>query len=438
MTGVHGDFVATRDHAEAMDRADDLTALRDEFNFPHSVAGGLPLIYLCGNSLGLQPKRAVRYVQEELDDWGRLAVDGHQRARRPWLPYHRLATPGLARLSGALPGEVVAMNTLTVNLHLLMARFYQPDASRYRILIESTAFPSDRFAAVSQIRMRGFEPGDALIEWAPRDGETDLRLEDLASTVAAYGNSIALMLLPGVQYYNGQLLDMAALCRIARQTGAAIGFDLAHAIGNVPLALHDWAPDFAAWCSYKYLNGGPGAIAGVFVHERHLQGDSTAHLLGWWGHDEASRFNMRPAFSAAPGVESWQLSNPPILSLAPVLASLELFDLATMAKLRDKSLRLTGYLEYLLDQHLTGQVRSITPPDARGAQLSLQVTAPGTDPRAVFARLEAQQVVADWREPDVIRVAPAPLYNSFRDVFEFVERLRSAITSGAAPAPPTV
>ncbi len=415
-----------------MDREDDLAALRDEFNFPHAVAGSLPLLYLCGNSLGLQPRRAVPYVLQELDDWGRLAVDGHHRALRPWLPYHRLATPGLARLAGALPREVVAMNTLTVNLHLLMARFYQPDASRYRILIESTAFPSDRFAAVSQIRMRGFDPDEALIEWVPRDGETDLRLEDLEATVAAYGDSIALMLLPGVQYYNGQLLDMPALCRIARQAGAAIGFDLAHAIGNVPLSLHDWAPDFAAWCSYKYLNGGPGAIAGVFVHDRHLQGDSKAHLLGWWGHDEASRFNMRPEFSAAPGVESWQLSNPPILSLAPVLASLELFDLATLTKLRDKSLKLTGYLEYLLDQHLAGQVRSITPPDARGAQLSLMVTARGVDTRAVFARLEAQQVVADWREPDVIRVAPVPLYNSFLDVFEFVERLRSAIHSDPA------
>ncbi len=432
MTGVQGSYAATRNYAEAMDLADDLAALREEFNFPQADAGGLPLIYLCGNSLGLQPKRAVRYVQEELDDWGRLAVDGHHRARRPWLPYHRLATPGLARLAGALPGEVVAMNTLTVNLHLLMARFYLPNARRYRILIESTAFPSDRFAAVSQIRMRGFDPDDALIEWAPRDGETDLRLEDLEATVAAYGDSIALMLLPGVQYYNGQLLDMPALCRIARQVGAAIGFDLAHAIGNVPLSLHDWAPDFAAWCSYKYLNGGPGAIAGVFVHDRHLQGDSKAHLLGWWGHDEASRFNMRPAFSAAPGVESWQLSNPPILSLAPVLASLELFDLATMATLRDKSLRLTGYLEYLLNQQLAGQVRSITPPDARGAQLSLLVKAPGIDPRKVFARLEAQQVVADWREPDVIRVAPVPFYNSFLDVLGFIERLRSAINSDPA------
>ncbi|MEX0976212.1 MAG: kynureninase [Woeseia sp.] len=432
VTGVRRDYAATRDHAEAMDREDDLATLRDEFNFPRSVAGGLPSIYLCGNSLGLQPRRAVRYVQEELADWGRLAVEGHHRARRPWLPYHRLATPGLARLAGALPREVVAMNTLTVNLHLLLARFYQPDSSRYRILIESTAFPSDRFAAVSQIRMRGFDPDDALVEWAPRAGESDLRLEDLESTVAAYGDSIALMLLPGVQYYNGQLLDMPALCHVARQAGAAIGFDLAHAIGNVPLSLHDWAPDFAAWCSYKYLNGGPGAIAGVFVHDRHLQGDSKAHLLGWWGHDEASRFSMRPAFSAAHGVESWQLSNPPILSLAPVIASLELFDRATIAKLRDKSLRLTGFLENLLDLHLAGQVRSITPPDARGAQLSLLVTAPGIEPRTVFARLEAQQVIADWREPDVIRVAPVPLYNSFLEVFEFVERLRSAIASNTA------
>jgi kynureninase len=425
MTHPQADYAVGRDFALARDRSDPLATLRAEFNFPLSNSGS-PRVYLCGNSLGLQPKLAVRYVQEELEDWGRLGVDGHLHARRPWLPYHRLATPGLARLAGALPTEVVAMNTLTVNLHLLMTRFYRPDSSRYRILIESAAFPSDRFAATSQIRMHGFDPADALVEWAPRAGETDLRLEDLEAIVAASGDSIALILLPGVQYYNGQLLDMAAISGIARRAGAAVGFDLAHAIGNVPLALHDWAPDFAAWCSYKYLNSGPGAVAGIFVHERHLQGGGE-QLLGWWGHDEGSRFNMQPAFQAAPGVESWQLSNPPILSLAPVLASLELFDRAGMAQLREKSIALTGYLEYLLARHLPDRIATITPPAARAAQLSLKVTAPHADPRAVFRSLESQQVVADWREPDVIRVAPAPLYNSWLDVFEFVQRLQSAI-----------
>lgn len=424
-------FDTSPDFARSLDEADPLNALRQEFNFPQARNGRHP-VYFCGNSLGLQPKLAVRYVQEELEDWGRLGVDGHFRARRPWLPYHRLATVGLAELTGAADNEVVAMNTLTVNLHLMMTTFYRPTAARHKILIESTAFPSDRFAAVSQIRMRGFDPAAALIEWQPREGETDLRTDDLVAILDAIGDEIALLLLPGVQFYNGQLLDMPEICRLAAQKGCAVGLDLAHAIGNVALSLHDWAPDFAVWCSYKYLNGGPGAIGGAFVHARHLDVDGSGALLGWWGHDERSRFRMAPTFERAQGAELWQLSNPPILSLAPVLASLEIFGKAGMDKLTEKSAQLTAYLDFLLQHHLAPVISSITPENARGCQLSLVVANTRLDPRAVFAKLEEQNVIVDWREPNVIRAAPVPLYNSFEDVFEFVQRLKTAVAAETA------
>lgn len=426
-------FDVHRDFALTMDDADPLCPLRQEFNFP-GERNGYGAVYLCGNSLGLQPKLAVRYVEEELEDWGKLGVEGHFRARRPWLPYHRRATAGLACLTGARDNEVVAMNTLTVNLHLMMTTFYRPTGSRHKLLIESTAFPSDRFAAMSQIRLRGFDPSEALVEWQPRAGETDLRLEDLAAILDQYGDEIALLLLPGVQYYNGQVLDMREICRLARRHGCAVGLDLAHAIGNVPLQLHDWAPDFAVWCSYKYLNGGPGAIGGAFVHRTHLHADGSEQLLGWWGHDEATRFRMAPTFEPAKGAELWQLSNPPILSLAPVLASLEIFANAGIDKLTRKSIRLTGYLDFLLQHHLSAWISSITPADARGCQLSLIVANAGLDARAVFARLEQQNVIADWREPNVIRVAPVPLYNSYEDVFEFVQRLKSAVAAETTAA----
>ena len=425
-SGGQADFPTDRAGALALDAADPLRAFRNEFNFPRERDGQAP-VYLCGNSLGLQPKLAVQYVQEELEDWSNLGVAGHFEARRPWMPYHRQATAGLAELCGADAREVVAMNSLTVNLHLMMTTFYRPEGRRRKILIESTAFPSDRFAAMSQIRMRGFDPAEALVEWQPLTGGAELALEDLASLLRAQGDEIALLLLPGVQYYSGQVLDMAAICRLAREHGCAVGLDLAHAIGNVPLALHEWAPDFAAWCSYKYLNGGPGAVAGAFVHGRHLDADGSKQLLGWWGHDEATRFAMAPSFTPAKGAELWQLSNPPILSLAPVVASLEIFGRAGMAGLRKKSRRLTGYLEFLLRREFGEQIASITPADARGCQLSLVVRETGLDARALFRRLEELNVFADWREPNVIRVAPAPLYNGFGDVFEFVERLRRAV-----------
>lgn len=412
--------------ARALDAADPLRDFRDEFNFPESRHGN-SCIYLCGNSLGLQPKLAVRLVNEELEDWGKFGVLGHLQGRRPWLPYHRQATDGIAELTGALPQEVVSMNTLTVNLHLMMTSFYRPTRGRRKILIESTAFPSDRFAVMSQLGLHGGNAQRDLIEWRPPEGGNELRSADLARILAEHGQSIALLLLPGVQYYSGQLLDMPELCRLARDAGCRIGLDLAHAIGNVPLKLHDWGPDFAVWCSYKYLNAGPGAIAGAFVHERHLGDAAAPRLLGWWGHEESTRFRMASSFTPAQGAEHWQLSNPPILSFAPLLASLQIFHRAGIERLRSKSVQLTSYLAESLQQLFGGRVVSITPENARGCQLSLQVVDRASNARRVFDALESQNVIADWREPNVIRVAPVPLYNSYEDVHEFLQRLGMAL-----------
>ena len=410
------------------DRDDPIRHLRESFLRPEA-RDGQDCVYLCGNSLGLQPRVAASYVQQELEDWSRLGVDGHFHARRRWLSYHRNARRGLASLTGALESEVVAMNSLTVNLHLLMMSFYRPTPERPKILIESMAFPSDRFAVTSQIRMRGYDPADALLEWAPRDDQDKLMLEDLQAILDEQGDQIALILLPGVQYYNGQVLDMQQLCLMASSAGCAIGLDLAHAIGNLPMRLHDWAPDFAAWCSYKYLNGGPGAIAGAFVPERHHGGDGTEQLLGWWSHDEQSRMKMSARFDAEQGADLWQLSCPTVLSLAPVLASLEIFDSAGIENLRKKSKLLTGYLDFLLRQEFAGQVIAITPPEARGIQISMMVVAEDVQPKTVLHNLEKQNVVVDWREPNVIRVSPVPLYNGFEDVYEFCRRLEIALNN---------
>ncbi|MGH8223803.1 MAG: kynureninase [Woeseiaceae bacterium] len=424
------EFRDDRGFAQDLDRLDPLAAFREEFTIPDE-RDGRSCVYLCGNSLGLQPRLAARYVREELDDWAALGVDGHFHARRPWLPYHRRAAGGLASLTGSLPAEVVAMNALTVNLHLLMTSFYRPDAKRFRILIESTAFPSDRYAVRSQLALHGRDPGADLIEWPARSGDGALDLRDLEELLARHGDSIALLLLPGVEYYNGQVLDMAALCAMARDCGAKLGLDLAHAVGNLPLELHDWGPDFAVWCSYKYLNAGPGAIGGAFVHARHhgrpVDHPGAATLLGWWGHDESTRFEMRRAFTPAAGAELWQLSNPPILSCAPLLASLEIFARAGTAALQEKSRSLTGYLAFLLEHRFHDRIRSITPADARGCQLSLQIVDESIDARRLCRSLKALNVIADWREPDVIRVAPVPLYNRYQDVYDFAGRLGQAM-----------
>jgi kynureninase len=421
-------FAASLEQAQILDAEDVLRQYRNEFNFP-GEKDGRSCIYLCGNSLGLQPIKAAERVRESLDDWATYGVEGHFRGAHPWLSYSREAIDGFAALTGANHDEVVAMNTLTVNLHVLMASFYRPTDSRRKIIIESTAFPSDYFAVQSQIRLHGLDPDACLLEWSPREDEL-LHLEDLRALVDEHRGEIALMLLPGVQYYTGQVLDMQALCQTARDAGAKIGLDLAHAIGNVELSLHDWAPDFAAWCTYKYLNSGPGAIAGAFVHEKHCNDEAADHLMGWWGHEEASRFKMANQFVAAHGAERWQLSNPPILSLAPVVASLELFSEIGMAALTCKSRKQIEFLTALLETHFAGRIKSITPAAASGCQLSLVVSDQNLHARSVFEALEKRNVIGDWREPNVIRIAPAPLYNSFRDIHEFVVRLADSMAPG--------
>jgi kynureninase len=420
-------FEVSRKFAQSLDVADELRRFRDYFNYPVDKDGRRN-IYLCGNSLGLQSKLAVQYIEEELKKWADICVDGHFTGRRPWMQYHRESTRGLAYLTGANENEVVAMNSLTVNLHLMMTTFYRPDAERHKVIIESTAFPSDRFAVMSQIRLHGFDPAEALLEWEPRDDD-ELHMDDLEALLDEHRENTALLLLPGVQYYNGQVLDMAALCKLAEATGCAIGLDLAHAIGNVPLALHDWAPDFAIWCTYKYLNTGPGSVGGAFVHSRHLDSADKKQLHGWWSNEEATRFKMAPTFVPAKGVDTWQLSCPAVLSQAPLLASLEIFEEAGIDKLRAKSVELTGYLDFLLQQGFSGRIKSITPETSRGCQLSLVVCDDSVDPKSVFRKLEALNITVDWREPDVIRVAPVPLYNGFEDVYEFTERLRIALES---------
>ncbi len=424
------DTAATRDFAEdhagalALDAGDPLRGWRAEFQIPRN-ADGSPKVYFCGNSLGLQPKRTRAAVEQELTDWAELAVDGHFRARHPWYPYHEFLRDAGARLVGALPREVVYMNGLTVNLHLMMVSFYRPTRERYRILIEDTAFPSDTYAVQTQLRLHGFDPADGLLTVRPRPGEYAVRTEDIESLLARDGARIALVLLSGVNYFTGQVFDMPRIAAAARRAGCVVGFDLAHAAGNVPLGLHAWDVDFACWCTYKYLNSGPGSVAGCFVHERHLGRDDLPRLGGWWGNDPATRFRMHlnDAFVPVASADAWQLSNPPILSMAAVRASLEIFDQVGMAALREKSLRLTGYLQHLLDQMPSARYTVITPrePAARGCQLSILAH---DRPRELHDGLEAAGVVCDFREPNVIRVAPTPLYNTYEEVWRFAQMLR--------------
>ncbi len=412
--------------AVRMDDADPLGGFRAQFHIPRSP-GGEDQIYLCGNSLGLQPVAARDFVEQELRDWAELGVEGHFHAKHPWMPYHETLTEQTARIVGALPVEVVTMNTLTVNLHLLMVSFYRPTASRYKIIIEEKAFPSDQYAAASQLRFHGFDPADGVVE-IPMDADGHFSTDAALATIARHRGDAALLLLGGVNYYNGQLFDIPAITRAARDAGITVGVDCAHAAGNVPLRLHDWDVDFAAWCSYKYLNAGPGCTAACFVHERHARRDDLPRFTGWWGHDKATRFAMPPEFRPIEGAEGWQLSNPSILPLAALRASLELFDRAGMDALRAKSLRLTGYLEFLLRGRSRAEWSIITPgdPAQRGCQLSLRVSRRG---RQLFDHLAAAGVICDWREPDVIRVAPVPLYNSFTDVRRFAARFHAFFDS---------
>ncbi|RME52835.1 MAG: kynureninase [Deltaproteobacteria bacterium] len=412
-----------RAFAEAKDRDDPLAPFRARFVYPENEAGE-PVIYFCGNSLGLQPKEARDAVLEEIEAWARLGVRGHHAARHPWLSYHERFTRLLCGIVGSRPEEVVLMNTLTVNLHLLMVSFYRPTPQRYKIAIEASAFPSDIYAVASQLRFHGFDPEAGIVEITPAPGEASVSEEAIEECLKRQGEEIALLLLGGVNYYTGQYFDLARITKAAHAQGCLVGFDLAHAAGNVPLALHDWGVDFAAWCSYKYLNGGPGCVAGAFVHERHLGNREIPRFEGWWGHNKVTRFQMPAHFDPIPTVEAWQLSNPPILSLAPLYPALSIFEEAGMTLLRKKSVELTGYLEFLIQQLDSKAFSIITPsdPERRGAQLSIRTHRNG---RECFERLSATGVVCDWREPDVIRVAPTPLYNTFTEVHSFAERLRA-------------
>ena len=410
--------------AIAMDARDPLAHFRQRFFIPQTKSGE-ECIYLCGHSLGLQPKTAGSYIDQELQDWARLGVAGHFHAKHPWVPYHRLLTAQTAELVGAEPQEIVIMNSLTVNLHLMMASFYRPTTQRNKILIEGGAFPSDRYAVKSQICFHGFDPVSSLLELLPRQEESCLREEDIESVIERDGQSIALILLAGVNYATGQVFDMEAITRAGHRRGCMVGFDLAHAIGNVPLRIHDWGADFAVWCSYKYLNGGPGCVAGCFVHDRYSKSWDLPRFAGWWGHDEKIRFLMGPEFHPMPGAEGWQLSNPPILALAPLRASMELFSEAGMERLRAKSISVTGYLDFLLRPGAPS-FSIITPTEEkqRGAQISIRLTHQGRD---LCDRLANHGVIGDWREPDLFRVAPVPLYNSYQDVYRFVERFSAAL-----------
>jgi len=419
-------FDTSASFAAEMDARDPLATFRQQFHIPPGPDGS-PSIYLCGHSLGLQPKRAPAYIEQELEHWAEMGVEAHFRGHDPWMPYHRLLTDNMAGIVGAEPLEVVVMNSLTVNLHLMMVSFYRPTPQRHKILVEAGAFPSDQYAFASQIRFHGFDPATSLIELTPRLGETNVRAEDIDSLLEHKGSEIALVLLGGVNYATGQLFDMEAITRAGHAQGCVVGFDLAHAAGNVPLRLHDWDVDFAVWCNYKYLNGGPGCVGGCFVHQRYAHAFDLPRFTGWWGHDQESRFLMGPHFHPMPGAEGWQLSNPSIMSMAPLRASLEIFAAAGMQQLRKKSESLTGYLEFLLDQHAAGGFTVLTPrePDRRGAQLSIRLRKGG---RTICDRLVEQGTLCDWREPDILRVAPVPLYNTYLDVHRFIDRFLAALS----------
>ena len=413
------------DFAKELDQNDPLKSFRSQFHIPKDSHGN-ELVYLCGNSLGLQPKLTKKYINDFLDDWATLGVEGHVEGNNPWLPYHEFLTEKMAKIVGAKPLEVVVMNSLTANLHFMMVSFYKPTAKRYKILIESDAFPSDKYAVESQLRHHGFDDKEGLLLWKPRTGEELLRYEDLENILKAHGNEIALIMIGNTNYYTGQFFNMKRISQLGHQYGCMVGFDCAHGAGNVNLQLHDSEADFAIWCSYKYLNSGPGSLSGVFVHERHAYDKNLNRFTGWWSHNKQTRFNMRQEFDVLPGAEGWQLSNPPILSMAAIKASLDVFSEAGFDSLLEKSKKLTGYFEFLLKQLGEDTIRIITPENVeeRGCQLSIQVK---NADKALFDKLTQAGVIADWREPDVIRCAPVPLYNSFEDVYKMVVRLKNIL-----------
>ncbi|TRX42304.1 kynureninase [Flavobacterium restrictum] len=420
-------FENTREFAQDLDNKDVLRQYQDEFIFPK--VNDKKVIYFTGNSLGLQPKRAKSYVDEILNDWANLAVEGHFYAQKPWWDYHeRFANP-LSSIVGALPSEVTVMNTLTVNLHLLMVSFYQPTATQYKIICEEKAFPSDQYMFQSQVHFHGYQPEDAIVEIKRREGEHNLRLEDILAKIAQVGDALALVLIGGVNYYTGQVFDMKAITQAGHQVGAKVGWDLAHAAGNVKLHLHDWNVDFAAWCSYKYMNSGPGNASGCFIHEQHHNNPNLPRFAGWWGHNKERRFKMEPNFDPIHGADGWQISNLPVLSLAPYLASVTLFEEIGMDALILKRDKITAYLEFILheiDQEVNGNFEIITPanPSERACQLSVFLHGEG---RSLFDYLMKNGVITDWREPNVIRLAPVPMYCSFEDMYEFGQILKAGI-----------
>jgi len=413
-------FEATLAYAQSLDATDTLYPFRERFYFPQH--NGKDVYYFCGNSLGLQPKSVSFLMEKELRDWAKFGVEGHFNARNPWFSYHHLFSDRLAKLVGAKKEEVVAMNSLTVNLHLLMMSFYRPSQDRYKILMEAGAFPSDQYTVETQVRMHGYEPNDAIIEIAPRDNEHTIREEDIITAIENAGSSLALVMIGGVNYYTGQYFNLQHITACAHKVGAYAGYDLAHAIGNVALRLHDWAVDFACWCSYKYLNSGPGAVGGAFVHEHHGDNPKLLRLGGWWGNDERTRFKMQKGFVPQKGAASWQMSNAPVFNMVAHDASLDIFDKAGIVALREKSEKLTAYMEFLLHQLSALSFNIITPsnPTQRGCQLSLLFNENG---RGIFEKLTQNGVIADWREPNVIRIAPVPLYNTFEDCYRFYEIL---------------
>tara|TARA_B110001469_G_scaffold123305_1_gene135133 strand:- start:552 stop:1823 length:1272 start_codon:yes stop_codon:yes gene_type:complete len=415
------------EYAKDQDLRDPLAHYRNKFHIPINSEGD-EWLYFTGNSLGLQPKETKNHIKQELDDWANLGVEGHFEAKNPWMPYHEFLTETMARIVGAKPIEVVIMNTLTTNLHLLMVSFYQPTKLKHKILIESDAFPSDRYAVETQLKFHGFDPSDSLIEWSPRKGETLLNIDDLESILESQGEEIALLLIGGVNYYTGQYLDLKKISKLGHEKGCKVGIDLAHGVGNIQPNLHESGVDFAAWCTYKYMNSGPGSLGGIFVHERYANDQTLKRFAGWWSQNKATRFNMRQPLDITPGAEGWQLSNPPILSMAAIKASLEMFNEVGMNALIKKSRLLTGYLEYLILELNNENISIITPrdPEQRGCQLSIQVKNAN---KSLHTKLTEAHVITDWRTPDVIRCAPVPFYNSFEDVFKMVEQLKKILNA---------
>lgn len=413
------------DFAKQLDDQDQLSDFRQQFHIPKDK-NGKDLIYFCGNSLGLQPKTTKTYIDQELQDWANLGVEGHTEGKNPWLHYHEFLTDTMANIVGAKPIEVVVMNSLTANLHFMMVSFYQPTPKRYKILIEADAFPSDKYAVESQLRHHGYDDKDGLILWKARKGEELANYDDLETILNEHGDEIALVMIGGVNYYTGQFFDLKRITDLGHKHGCVVGFDCAHGAGNVQLNLHDSGADFAVWCTYKYLNSGPGSLSGAFVHERHANNKDLNRFTGWWSHNKKTRFRMRDEFDQLPGAEGWQLSNPPILSMAAIRASLDVIKEAGFDKLCEKSKLLTGYFEFLINQLNNKDIKIITPsdPNQRGCQLSIQVK---NADKSLYDKLTNAGVITDWREPDVIRCAPIPLYNSFQDVYNMVERLKQLL-----------